>query len=213
MKELSIEEKAKRYELALGKVWKLYNEAKANEYNSDIEYYETIFPELKESEDEKIRRKLIKALKECGFTHFNEEFTVQEALAWLKKASQKDVQVILPTFTFDDILALQCCMKTVKEVQKDEELYNQLQSLHDRLHDAYWLKKQNSGDELQEYKRKLEKDISESTLFYCNSEHNTQVTRNSDLGAVGALINLKVSLGFSLSRWERLMYEGKCLPF
>ena len=30
----------------------------------------------------------------------------------------------------------------MKKVQKDEELYNQLQILHDRLHDAYWLEKQ-----------------------------------------------------------------------
>ncbi len=50
---------------------------------------ESIFPELKESEDERIRRKFIKALKECGFTHFNEEFTVQEALTWLEKQGEQ----------------------------------------------------------------------------------------------------------------------------
>lgn len=62
MKELSIEEKAKRYELALERCRKLYNEAKANEYNSDIEDYETIFPELAESEDEKIIKDIISFL-------------------------------------------------------------------------------------------------------------------------------------------------------
>ena len=33
-------------------------------------------------------------------------------------------------------------METVKKVQEDNKLYEQLQSLHDRLHDAYWLEKQ-----------------------------------------------------------------------
>ena len=44
-----------------------------------------IFPELHESEDERIRRKFIEALKGCGFTHFDNDFTIQEAIAWLEK--------------------------------------------------------------------------------------------------------------------------------
>lgn len=52
------------------------------------ERIEYIFPELKESEDERIRRKFIEALKECGFTHFDNEFTVQEALDWLEKQGE-----------------------------------------------------------------------------------------------------------------------------
>ena len=50
---------------------------------------EHIFPELEESEDERIRKNLIKALKECCFTHFNDEFTVQEALDWLEKQGEQ----------------------------------------------------------------------------------------------------------------------------
>ena len=49
--------------------------------------------------------------------------------------------ISLPKFTFDDVLALQCCMETAKKVQEDEELYEKLQSLHSRLYDAYWLEK------------------------------------------------------------------------
>lgn len=40
-------------------------------------------------------------------------------------------------FTFDDVLAIQCCMETAKKVQEDEALYNQLLNLHDRIYDAY----------------------------------------------------------------------------
>lgn len=108
------------------------------------ECLENIFPELKESEDEKMREMAIKAIYASEAQSCIKSWGVNpdDVIAWLEKQCKKDVQVILPTFTFDDILALQCYMKTVKEVQKDEELYNQLQSLHDRLHDAYWLERQ-----------------------------------------------------------------------
>ena len=141
MKELSIEEKAKRYELALERCRKLYNEAKANEYISDIEDYETIFPELRENEDEVIRKWLYSYFRSLFPTWIHRDITCEEILAWLEK-QDKNIQVMCPTFTFDDILALQCCMETVKKVQEDKELYGQLQSLHNRLHDAYWLGKQ-----------------------------------------------------------------------
>lgn len=52
------------------------------EWKRIIECY---IPEIKECDDEEIKKKLIKALKECSFTHFNDEFTVQEALTWLEK--------------------------------------------------------------------------------------------------------------------------------
>ena len=40
-------------------------------------------------DDKMIRKKFINALKECGFTHFNEKFTVQEALTWLEKQGEQ----------------------------------------------------------------------------------------------------------------------------
>lgn len=39
-------------------------------------------------------------------------------------------------FTFDDVLAIQCCMENAKEVQQDKDLYNKLLDLHGRLYDA-----------------------------------------------------------------------------
>ena len=84
MKELSVEEKAKRYESSLERCRKLYNEAKANEYNSDIEDYEAIFPELKESEDEKIVDAIRKAL-ESKIEDLGNGVTRTACLAWLEK--------------------------------------------------------------------------------------------------------------------------------
>ena len=110
-----------------------------------------IFPELKKSEDERIRKELKSffdsEMSDYGNVEWRKGIRYGEIVAWLEKQDKKDSQVILPTFTFDDILALQCCMK---KVQKDEELYNQLQILHDRLHDAYWLEKQ--GEQKPAYK-------------------------------------------------------------
>jgi len=63
----------------------------------------------------------------------------------LLENKNKDGKVIFPKFTFDDVLALECCMKMT---EKEEELHEQLQSLHDRVHDVYQPdKKGNSAQE------------------------------------------------------------------
>lgn len=49
---------------------------------------------------------------------------------------KKEYQNIMSKFTFDDVLAIQCCMETVKKIQEDEALYNKLLDLHGRLYDA-----------------------------------------------------------------------------
>lgn len=46
-----------------------------------------------ESEDERMRRKFIKALKECCLTYFDDEFTVQEAIDWLEKQAEQPNKV------------------------------------------------------------------------------------------------------------------------
>ena len=63
---------------------------------------------------------------------------------WLKKQGEQKKQVHFPKFTFDDVLALQCCMETVEKVQEDKELYEQLNLIHNKIYDAYWLEKQDS---------------------------------------------------------------------
>ena len=99
---------------------------------------EKAFPELRESEDERIRKGLIKGLSAMRDIHKHQTFSddaidINDAIAWLEKQDN------IPHFTFDDILALQCAMKTAEKA--DNELYEQLKSLHDRLHDVYWLEK------------------------------------------------------------------------
>ena len=94
---------------------------------------EFIFPELRESEDEKIRKAQLNYWRSVGGKEWY-GVPVQETIAWLEK------QANIPHFTFDDILALQCAMKAAEKA--DNELYEKLTSLHDRIHDAYLLEKQ-----------------------------------------------------------------------
>ena len=59
----------------------------------------------------------------------------------ISKSSQNE-KISFPTFTFDDIIALQCCMETAKKVQGDKDLYEKLNNLHNKVYDAYYLGKQ-----------------------------------------------------------------------
>lgn len=144
MKELSIEEKAKRYDKALTKARNIVNSINVGLIEKDS--FEAVFPELKVKEynDEEIRKAIIsgmKSLQEKGKYTCFANIPMDDVFAWLEKQDQKDSQVKLPTFTFYDVLALQCCMETVKKVQEDKDLYNELLLLHNKVHDAYTITK------------------------------------------------------------------------
>lgn len=129
MNGLSIE-KAKRYDKAIERAKGLIDFSS----DSELKTLEYVFPELRESEDEKIRKEIL--------DYIDKATGCKSWVAWLEKQEDKDSQVKLPTFTFDDILALQCCMETVKKVQEDKGLYEKLNDLHGRVYDAYHLEKQ-----------------------------------------------------------------------
>ena len=80
----------KLYKEALERARKLYNEAKANEYTSDMEDYEAIFPELKESEDERIRKSLITFFQRFLYEYFDGlSSSTTEVIAWLEKQGEQ----------------------------------------------------------------------------------------------------------------------------
>ena len=78
MKELSIEEKAKRYDEAIEIAKEINNEQRAQPFNVMTK----VFPELAESEDEKIRKSLIDMLK-------NDEKCYLKEIAWLEKQGEQ----------------------------------------------------------------------------------------------------------------------------
>lgn len=131
----------KKYKEALERARKWYNDShitiglKGN--------LKDIFPELAEPDDERIRKMLIKFFSKGAENNGSTNgISDKDILAWLEKQGEQNKQVYFPKFTLDDVLALQCCMETVKKVQEDKELYEKLNLLHGKVYDAYQLEKQ-----------------------------------------------------------------------
>ena len=93
---MTIEEKAKAYDEVIKKAESLYKVAEPMSGCNVI--IETLFPEIKESEDEKIRKGLIEALSKYKYYYSKE-------IAWLKKlGEQKHIDKIEPKFKIGDWL-------------------------------------------------------------------------------------------------------------
>ena len=87
MKELSIEEKATRYEQAIKVAQRFYNNSVAVTKKG----LEDIFPELKESKDERICKALIDYFKWNPNGQLLNEFSNREVFAWLEKQKAIDI--------------------------------------------------------------------------------------------------------------------------
>ena len=128
MKELSIEEKAKAYDKALERAIKLkedpqsvFYEYSPNEGDTICDY---IFPELKESEDERMMNQLHSWMKEFGGA---EEYT-EKVYLWLKgllekQGKQKETlcdkcKKTQPSHSCQDITALGRCALEKQGEQK-----------------------------------------------------------------------------------------------
>ena len=129
-------EKSKAYDEALKKA----SAAHKDEDRHLKATLERIFPELKEDDDEKIKKDLIQWVDEFPDTIWRDHYK-KDIIDWIEKQGEQKKQVHFPKFTFDDILALQCCMVTAKNVQEDNELYEQLNLIHNKMYDAYRLGK------------------------------------------------------------------------
>lgn len=100
MKELSIEEKAKRYDEAIKAAKSL---CKITTSLPMKEYMESIFPELKENEDERIKKWLIALIKSNEYGSISSAGKMpcpkQKVLAWLEKqGEQKPADKVEPKF-------------------------------------------------------------------------------------------------------------------
>ena len=129
-------EKAKAYDEALKKA----STAHKDEDRHLKATLERIFPELKEDDGERIKKELIQWVDEFPDTIWRGHYK-KDIIDWIEKQGEQKKQVHFPKFTFDDILVLQCCMVIVKNVQEDNELYEQLNLIHNKMYDAYRLGK------------------------------------------------------------------------
>lgn len=100
--QLSIEQKAKAYDEA-----KLRMRIAFNSKRCTINFMNEIFPELKESEDERIRKELIGFLRNIP----NSNYTCEEMALWLEK------QGVQPHYNIGDVICDKSCTTLNKEAQ------------------------------------------------------------------------------------------------
>lgn len=94
MKELSIEQKAKRYDERFVKAKEIHD----NENDVLILHtLEDLFPELADSEDEKVRKFLVKWVKAIMPVkpYDNDGFDKETVLAWIEKQGEKQYQKVI----------------------------------------------------------------------------------------------------------------------
>ena len=118
MKELSIEEKAKRYDEAIKRA-KEYDFSLTGVCVGDI--IEDVFPELKEDEDEKIRKALIEVIRHnYVLTGSINHIPTKDILAWLEKQGE--------SYTKSDVddAYLKGVTNTKKEIEKQYEANYQI---------------------------------------------------------------------------------------
>ena len=131
MKELSIEEKAKRYDEAIERAKEINREhsKKGFKPSDDVLY---IFPELKESEDESADEKVRKALIKLVTNHASMDLFIEydihldEALSWLEKqGEQKPIKEHdVCEFCEERYGCVSPCSMKLIEEQKPAEEYN-----------------------------------------------------------------------------------------
>lgn len=138
MKELSIEEKAKRYDEALEEAKKFYALCKKCGAIDTINFLENTFPELKESKDERIRRIIRGWIYTQPASFFDNGISKEEILSWLEKQSEK--QNWKPSK--EQINALEHFVRSIGESGYASPYNSNTQLLYSLLNDLCKLEKQ-----------------------------------------------------------------------
>ena len=134
----TIEEKARAYDRALEKAREYWETDDDNTLDikarGTMEY---LFPELRESEDEKIKKVIIGLLKQSTYEDcVYDGVNMKDIYAWLEKQGQKSAWTKEDEWKFSDILALlrggeNCHYNT-------PDLFDWLKSLKDRVQPQNW---------------------------------------------------------------------------
>lgn len=135
MKEVSIEEKARAYDEALERVKELLSRCRNNRDRITMVYrvndIESIFPELKKSEDEKIKEDLIEWISDFPDMIWSGHYK-KDVIAWLEKQGEQkqDVNVqINPSEYINNIGGNGCYLKNATQTstwsKKEEKVDNQ----------------------------------------------------------------------------------------
>ena len=116
MKELNLEEKARRYDEAIEVARKIKNGEPINVPDGTL-IPVAIFPELKGSEDERIRKALIQIFNVENFEGYN--IKNEEVIAWLEKQGEKSDNHVEPKFKVGDYVVGKYISGYISEVRDD----------------------------------------------------------------------------------------------
>ena len=120
-------EKAEAYDEAIERAKKWHNIS--NPIYCNI-ITEKIFPELKESEDEEIRKEIISILRNAYWTSNRNRFN--ELVAWLEKQGKKSTDKIEPRFNVGDWVVF-ITSGSIYQVEKKENYEYTLRNIHGGL--------------------------------------------------------------------------------
>ena len=126
---MTIKEKAKAYDEAKARMSRAFNSNRCT-----IGFMDEIFPELKESEDERIRKELIEHIKdncETGFLLF-QKFSPDEIIAWLEKQGESKSYSWKPTK--EQFEALDYAYNSCSDTERGNYYEGVLESLIEDLH-------------------------------------------------------------------------------
>ena len=126
------EEKAKAYDEAIERARKRYKECLEQGVVGMAENFAMVFPELQESEDERIRKMLVELVKNCGELNFT-EVSREAALAYLEKHKEQ------------------------KPVEWSEEDENKIKDIIDYL--ECWDDFDHGSESFEEYRKRMEGNI------------------------------------------------------
>lgn len=99
----TIEQKARAYDEAVNKSIEFWTLCKKCGAKDTADFLESIFPELKESEDERIRKALITYFQRFPYEGIKNAGTnPKEAIAWLEKQCEKEIEPKSDDWTEND---------------------------------------------------------------------------------------------------------------
>lgn len=101
-------EKAHAYDEALARA-KAYLTPDTPDRVDTVGVISTIFPELAESEDEKIRKMMIRYFESCGNLEWYDGLTPQKAVAWLEKQKPVEQQMYWTEEEIEPIISDYLC--------------------------------------------------------------------------------------------------------
>lgn len=164
------EEKAKAYDEALLRAKNLYKDAIDMGENNRAKQCEIIFPELKESEDEKIREDLIQWINEFPDTIWRGHYK-KDILAWIENQGEQSIYNVP---TREIILAIWDLGNEWKELTKGSistKYGTQLNYIQNHWHESeYYLRKKKSDQKPNgiEYNTHTDDFIKKAAVWFNN---------------------------------------------